>query len=462
MKVNHKLQLIAVFMGMLMLTACGGGSSTAPTPAAPNPAAPNPAAPNPAAPNPAAPNPAAPNPAAPSPLDGSWRTACQASTELTDYDEQQIFNFKGNKLTTIKTFYTRDTNNPQICKHSEEALRERINSDITLGATINIGTPAAHTKIDIRGTKIRLVAMNDTIQDLLNNASHTGNDSIYYGYGKEWLTGYWKDLSSIEAAKTNFKIYQSVLDIFQISEKMVDGTTHKVLKLGAQGGNVDSYGRPLALATSITAFMPKKTIETQTAQATGLIGKWKYNCRYSKGSLAAGQISTLDFMGNKLTTVISFYYNTSNAPLNCSRYPIYQVKIEADIVVGKVINKGAANEHTQIGIKTTNIKIKPQHAYYMRVTFNNEDLYVAAIKDIYGGYGQKDWRVDAWKDVSDIPNAIENLNIGTQVPDIFNISTVTTDKGSHKVLKIGDYKGNFDINGRAMSLEAKGAVFQPK
>jgi hypothetical protein len=39
------------------------------------------------------------------------------------------------------------------------------------------------------------------------------------------------------------------------------------------------------------------------------------------------------------------------------------------------------------------------------------------------------------------------------VPDIFNISTVTTDKGSHKVLKMGDYQGNFDINGRAMSLE---------
>ena len=43
------------------------------------------------------------------------------------------------------------------------------------------------------------------------------------------------------------------------------------------------------------------------------------------------------------------------------------------------------------------------------------------------------------------------------MPDIYQISTGT---GGGKELKMGDYKGSFDINGRAMSLEAKGAVLQ--
>ncbi len=444
MKLNNKLQLIAVFMGMLMLTACGG-SSTAPTPAAPNPVA-------------------------PSPLDGSWRTRCQASTELTDYDEQQIFNFKGNTLTTNKTFYTRDANDPQTCTYLQQALQAREVADITLGATVNPGMAAEHTKINIRRTKVILIVLKYYFWNNFNNTSFTGNGSIYYGYGKKWKFYYKKDISSIPDARTNFKIDQSEPDILQISEKMADGTTHKVLKFGIKGVNVDSDGRPLALDNSITAIKQQKTTTAQTAQAAGLIGQWKYDCRYAKGDVIL-QSSTLDFIGNKLTTLISFYYSRdTNTGCNDTETPLYQVKIEADIVVGKVINKGEANEHTQIGIKATKVEIKPSNT---KVTSANGEIEYSAkintknsaddnIKNLYHGYGQTGWKSNAWKNISLVPNAITALNIGTQVPDIFNISTVTTDNGSHKVLKMGYYKGSFDINGRAMSLEAKGAVFQPK
>ncbi len=464
MKLNNKLQLIAVFMGMLMLTACGG-SSTAPTPAAPNPVAPNPAAPNPAAPNPAA-----PNPVAPSPLDGSWRTRCQASTELTDYDEQQIFNFKGNTLTTTKFFYERYTNASQTCEYVDEALRVQETANIEFGATVNPAMEAEHSKIKITPTKVILVPMDGTSEALFNSASHTSKQSIYNGYGKKWWVYYRKDISSIPDARTNFKIDQSEPDILQISKKMVDGTTHKVLKFGIKGGNVDSDGRPLALDNSIIAIKQQKTTTAQTAQAAGLTGQWKYNCRLSKGDNLV-QSSTLDFMGNKLTTLISFYYSRdTNTGCNETETPLYQVKIEADIVVGKVINKGEANEHTQIGIKATKVEIKPSNT---KVTSANGEIEYSAkintknsaddnIKNLYHGYGQTGWKSNAWKNISLVPNAITALNIGTQAPDIFNISTVTTDNGSHKVLKMGYYKGSFDINGRAMSLEAKGAVFQPK
>jgi transketolase len=92
--------------------------------------------------------------------------------------------------------------------------------------------------------------------------------------------------------------------------------------------------------------------------------------------------------------------------------------------------------------------------------FNAISFYINPVTDLYYGYGQTDWptypKID-WKDISGVPDAIENLNIDTQVPDIFKISTVT---GGGKELKMGDYKGRFDINGRAMSLEAKGATLQ--
>ncbi len=430
MKLNSKLQLATFFISMLMLTACGGGGGSA------------------------APNPAAPNTSPTSQLlDGLWNSQCQASTELTGYDEQQIFNFKGNKLTTNKTFYVQNTN----CKRSEEVLRARITANIALGDTVNPGTNTGHTKINITRTKVILVPMEKDFRRSFNDSSYTGNGSIYYGYGQGWNYELWLNISKIEAARKNFKINELVPDIFQISEKMVNGTTHKVLKLGAHGGNVDSESRPLALANSITAIQPNKTMQTQTAQAAGLTGQWKYACRKAKGSGYLDQKSTLEFTGNKRTTVISFYQSRI-----CSGEPRYQVKIEADIVVGKVINPGAANEHTEIGIKTTEVKIKLNTADHpiMADDFNSSVFYDTEATNLYSGYGQTNWRGNTWKDISEIPDAIANLNIGTQVPDIFKISTVTADGDGHKELKMGDYKGSFDINGRAMSFEPQGAARQ--
>jgi hypothetical protein len=136
------------------------------------------------------------------------------------------------------------------------------------------------------------------------------------------------------------------------------------------------------------------------------------------------------------------------------------VKIEADIVVGKVINKGAANEHTEIGIKTTKVQIRAMERQFNR-DFGSQSFYSKYTSkytvNLYNGYGQTDWKLNDWKDISGVPDAIKKLNIGTQVPDIFKISTVT---GGGKELKMGDYQGTFDINGRAMSLEAKGATLQ--
>ncbi len=457
MQLKNKLPIATFFMGMLILTACGGGGSDS----APNPVAPAVTLAVTPAVTPAVTLAVTPSvvttPAPSQSIEGSWSTQCQASKSLTDYDEQDIFNFKGNKLTTNKFFYLPNTN----CKHSEIVLREREVAGIELGAAVNPGTNTQHTKINITTTKVILAPMNSTFTALFNNAGHTSNESIYNGYGLTvWGLNLWKDISSIDAAKTNFKINSPIHDIFQIATVENEGATHKVLKLGAQGGNVDSDSRPISLAGSITATLQEKTIQVQTPQAAGLVGTWKYACRKGKGSPLYLQNSTLNFHGNKLTTVSNFYADTGSKCV--SKKLLYKVETEADIVVGKVLNVGAANEHTQIGIKTTTVKIEPSanHSRFVLVNFNTTSFYQNNLQILHYGYGKTDWKTGDWKDVSNIPDAIENLDIGTQVADIFKISTENINNVDHKVLKMGDYKGSFDINGRAMSLEAKGAVFQ--
>jgi hypothetical protein len=429
MKVNHKLQLIAVFMGMLMLTACGGGNDSKPvTPPPPPPVSQS--------------------------LDGLWSTRCSASNNLAGYDEQDTFNFKGNTLTTTKFFYQQDTN----CKHSDEVLRARITASIALGKEVNLGTDTGHTKIDITPKQVTLSPANDTFTTSFNDASYTGNGSIYYGYGlKEWSIYYKKIISGFDVAITNFKINQIEPEIFQISEDMVDGATRKVLKLGSKAGNVDSDGRPISIANSNTAMRAIKTTQAQTAQNAGLTGTWKYSCRKGKGD-AVVQNSTLNFIGTTLIETISFYYSTK-IDTGCKLSPRFQVKIEADIVPGKVINAGGANEHTLIGLKITKVEVNPMNMDYVDFLNNRLGNNLSSIF-LYKTYGQTDWKLNTWKNISNIPDSIERIHIGTEMPDIFKISTVTTGNVTHTVLKRGDYLGSFDIDGRPLSLEPEGAVRQ--
>jgi hypothetical protein len=91
----------------------------------------------------------------------------------------------------------------------------------------------------------------------------------------------------------------------------------------------------------------------------------------------------LDFNGDKLKTDITFYLNTPSKCANNSRI-LYQVAIEADIVVGKVINAGAVDERTQIGIKTTNVKIKLNSTSNARLgnVFNAISFYINPVTDL--------------------------------------------------------------------------------
>ena len=515
MQLNSKLQLTAFFMSMLMLNACGGsGDSTAPNPAAPavttpltplitplitpqvttpvtttpvtTPAVTTPAVTTPAVTTPVATTPVATTPATtpatqptpPAPnvtfniadLAGSWQSSCQASTSLNNYDEQETLIFKGYKLTTNNIFYVKNTQ----CKHSNEVLRARINANIELGETLNQGTSTAHTKINIINTKVMLVPMNNTLTTLLNNASHTSSQSIYNGYGQSsWRKDYWINISSIQAAKNSFKIDDALLEIFKITTQVNNGSTSKILTMGDQGGNLDIIGRPISLANSSTATLQQKT----TAVAANTIANYSgvmYDCLIRKGDNSHKQQISVTVNNNKLTQDIKFYAAaTAGNERTCSGTLMFEAKIISDLTVGKNIApsstytiNGFLGDTTkyeeggyQLGIKTTKVEIKVTNNAALSAFNNGTDIYSNPVTTIYYGYGQTNWKLNDWKDISSIPDAITNFNIGTERPDIYKFTLETVHFSGARasattILQLGDYFGTFDINGRPMSFDS--------
>ena len=519
MQLNSKLQLTAFFMSMLMLNACGGsGDSTAPNPAAPavttpltplitplitpqvttpvtttpvtTPAVTTPAVTTPAVTTPVATTPVATTPATtpatqptpPAPnvtfniadLAGSWQSSCQASTSLNNYDEQETLIFKGYKLTTNNIFYVKNTQ----CKHSNEVLRARINANIELGETLNQGTSTAHTKINIINTKVMLVPMNNTLTTLLNNAGHTSSQSIYNGYGQSnWRKDYWINISSIQAAKNSFKIDDGLLEIFKITTQVNNGSTSKILTMGDQGGNLDIIGRPISLANSITATLQQKTTAA-TANTIANYSGGMYDCLIRKGDNSRKQQISVTVNNNKLTQDIKFYpASIAGNVRTCSGTLLFEAKIISDLTVGKNITPSSTKTTNgflgtttkdedkggyQLGIKTTKVEIKVTNNAVLTKFNNGTDIYSNPVTTIYYGYGQTNWKLNEWKDISSIPDAITNFNIGTERPDIYKykldtVRIVGIKTSSATFLHLGDYFGTFDINGRPMSFDSSSA-----
>jgi hypothetical protein len=247
-------------------------------------------------------------------------------------------------------------------------------------------------------------------------------------------------------------------DIYQISTVTIDGSTdsERVLKLGSQGGNVDSDGRPISLIAAKIIAYRQQTNTANTTQDASLTGAWKYPCRKRKGDAFYAQQKWLVFDGNKLKTFIDFYATTYSDSTECTRDSAYQVEIESDIVPGNKVVTAQGNTYFKIGIKTTSVKIMVNGNATVLNVFNSDNTLTSPL-NLYRGYWQRNWKANTWKNISQFPNAIEELNIGTEVPDIYQISTGT---GGGKELKMGDYYGIFDVYGRPMSLEPESAVRQ--
>ena len=121
------------------------------------------------------------------------------------------------------------------------------------------------------------------------------------------------------------------------------------------------------------------------------------------------------------------------------------------ITLGKVTDKGSADEHTDININNRLINIMLLHPKIVE-SFNKGEY----IGKIYGLYGITGWQMSEIVNLTGLAteteSANENFNIGKILPDIFQVSKITVKGKPITVLKTGDQGGDKDANGRPMTL----------
>ena len=211
---------------MLLLTACGASQITPPTASAG------------------------------AELIGTWRSPCVRKTVpdgRLGQPQIETFTFTGNKLTDdIKFFSTTDALN---CLTVRDLWEVEYSADVTIGKTVLPGTSTRHTQINITRTKVRFRARKNGYNSELNRSSDIlGRDPKYNSYGQTgWVEDQWKDLTSIPDARTNFNIDTVLPDIFQISNRQINGNTQKILTWGNKDGNLDRDQRPLTLENKDSA-----------------------------------------------------------------------------------------------------------------------------------------------------------------------------------------------------------------
>jgi len=179
-------------------------------------------------------------------------------------------------------------------------------------------------------------------------------------------------------------------------------------------------------------------------------GKWVTKCLPSETLKDYYYVKTLRFKDNKLETDIDYFEPTTATPKTnkCAQQSkAFNADFQTETVLGKVIDPWAEDQHTDIDITAKKVELTPTSGKYV-INFNTPGWSIG----IYSGFGETNWSIDTKKDVSSIPAAKQSFNIGKPLPDIFQVSL---DPKNHKILKMGDKKGNLDPDGRPMSLDDK-------
>ncbi len=194
-----------------------------------------------------------------------------------------------------------------------------------------------------------------------------------------------------------------------------------------------------------------------TPKQAGLLGQWVIKCLPSINVPGYYYQKNFSFQNNTLDTIIIYHKMGVPGSKTCTLASSgFMAKFEATIVLGKTTSPGSNDEHTDINITTTNVKLVAMNDHHVKL-FNDPDWSTG----IYSGLGQTDWKINISKDVSNMPAAIKDFSINKSMPDIFQVSPYPII--THiKLLKMGDKNGDLDDDNRPISLDNKTiAIFKP-
>ncbi|MCK5818574.1 MAG: hypothetical protein KAH18_04840 [Psychromonas sp.] len=199
--------------------------------------------------------------------------------------------------------------------------------------------------------------------------------------------------------------------------------------------------------TSITPAVPLPTPEQ-----VGLLGDWNTGCEESTGVNGYPKgyhyLKNYHITNDKITETIHFYPDPATGYAFCANVDLALfVEYFEDIKLGLSTIDGSDDQHININITKTKVILAPFNDDMTKLL--NSGTYLA---NVFSGYGMT-WTKFEPGDVTGKEDANKRFNIGTMVPDIFQISEMTVNGQTVTVLKMGDKQGDLDQNGRPIMLE---------
>jgi hypothetical protein len=202
----------------------------------------------------------------------------------------------------------------------------------------------------------------------------------------------------------------------------------------------------------LAACKPNQIMATITPKEAGLTGQWSMKCEQSKTVYGYHYKKVFTFEKNSLQTTLGYYKDTTKGGETCRSQALgFLATFNSYIVLGKTTSPGTRDEHTDMNINTTRVRLAPMDDEHL-ADFNRPGWNAG----VYSGFGQTDWKKNDLKNISNVPAAIIEFHIGTSLPDIFQISR---DPNDLRILKMGDKLGNLDQDGRPLMLEKIYATF---
>ena len=200
----------------------------------------------------------------------------------------------------------------------------------------------------------------------------------------------------------------------------------------------------------------------QQVDDKGLTGQWIASCLPSKELPGYHYISVNNFSTDDAfvyDSIETYFYRDATGGSTCEdKSKGFSSILDTTVFFNfdEASNKGSNDEHTNIDFVLDNVALEVFDDYHKDLFNNGGGL---GNNNKYSGYGIKDWIIGEKKYLNDIPAAYENFKIGTNIPDIFNISTRNITSVMKKIIQFGD-PTNEDADNRPISLSKNYAVKQ--
>lgn len=217
----------------------------------------------------------------------------------------------------------------------------------------------------------------------------------------------------------------------------------------------------LCLATlMLTACNNAKHVPPAPPAKTVLQGNWKAECSGAPNIAQRHYTRAYSIDRNQIKTKLTYFDDalTVDGDRCNPKGQVLGVNFVSNFTLGKVIDPGADDEHTNIDITHTKVTMTPLNKATAKILNANDGLLFAPY-GVYQGFGITTWALNVPHDVSTNASAMKVFKIQNITPDIFHIDVNNPKKV--KEFRVGDKFGDIDPDGRPITIGGNAAVLTP-